>query len=202
MHVIYGFLDSPLSALEQLNLSRIHTGVQRVLMLRPDAPPPTLPPDVQTFEVRAPNVLIPGQETTYWCFIQTLPENMPKNHIVMVIALSKMRKKKSLRLCGCVCVLLPAHPHHSRSLSAFSSASPHICQYESAVTPGNEAIVHHIEVFQCSPDAQTVPNYSGSCDDKMKPSKLNSCRHVLAAWAMGAEVWRGNGGVNGGVLPW
>lgn len=63
------------------------------------------------------------------------------------------------------------------------------------ITAGNEAIVHHIEVFQCSPDVQTVPQYSGSCDDKMKPSKLNSCRHVLAAWAMGAEVrLRGGGG--------
>lgn len=94
VHVIYGFLDGPLSTLEQLNLTRIHTGVQTVLMLRPDTPPPALPPDVQTLEVRAPNVAIPGQETTYWCFIQKLPENMPKNHIVMVITLSKYRQKE------------------------------------------------------------------------------------------------------------
>lgn len=62
-------------------------------------------------------------------------------------------------------------------------------QYESVITRGNEAIVHHIEVFECSPDISNVPGYSGSCDDKMKPDKLDSCRHVLAAWAMGAEVW-------------
>lgn len=84
VHIIYGFLDRPLASLEQLNLSQIHTGVQRVLMLRPDTPSPTLPPDVQTLDVLAPNVIIPNQETTYWCFIQKLPENMPKNHIVMV----------------------------------------------------------------------------------------------------------------------
>lgn len=84
VHIIYGFLDQPLASLEQLNLSRIHTGVQRVLMLRPDTPSPTLPPDVQTLDVVAPNVIIPNQETTYWCFIQELPENMPKNHIIMV----------------------------------------------------------------------------------------------------------------------
>uniref|UniRef100_A0AAQ5XF28 Dopamine beta-hydroxylase n=1 Tax=Amphiprion ocellaris TaxID=80972 RepID=A0AAQ5XF28_AMPOC len=144
VHIIYGFLDQPLTSLEQLNLSRIHTGVQRVLMLRPDTPPPTLPPDVQTLDVVAPNVIIPNQETTYWCFIHRLPENMPKNHIVM---------------------------------------------YESVITPGNEAIVHHIEVFECSPDVREVPDYSGSCDDKMKPGKLNFCRHVLAAWAMGAEAF-------------
>uniref|UniRef100_A0A8C9X231 Dopamine beta-hydroxylase n=1 Tax=Sander lucioperca TaxID=283035 RepID=A0A8C9X231_SANLU len=144
VHIIYGFLDKPLASLEQLNLSQIHTGVQRVLMLRPDTPSPNLPPDVQTLDVVAPNVIIPNQETTYWCFIQKLPENMPKNHIVM---------------------------------------------YEKVVTPGNEAIVHHIEVFECSPDVSDVPDYSGSCDDKMKPGKLNFCRHVLAAWAMGAEAF-------------
>lgn len=63
-----------------------------------------------------------------------------------------------------------------------------LSQYESVITRGNEAIVHHIEVFECSPDIRNVPGYSGSCDDKMKPDKLDSCRHVLAAWAMGAEV--------------
>ncbi|KAM3874355.1 dopamine beta-hydroxylase [Diretmus argenteus] len=144
VHIIYGLLDRPIVSLEQLNLSRIETGVQRVLMLRPDTPSPSLPPDVQILEVRSPDVTIPSQETTYWCFIQELPENMPKNHIVM---------------------------------------------YESVVTAGNEAIVHHMEVFECTPDVQNIPHYSGSCDDKMKPGKLNNCRHVLAAWAMGAEAF-------------
>ncbi|XP_014849355.1 PREDICTED: dopamine beta-hydroxylase isoform X1 [Poecilia mexicana] len=144
VHVIYGLLDQPLASLGDLNLSRIHMGVQRVLMLRPDMPSPTLPPEVKTMDVLAPNVIIPNQETTYWCFIQKLPDDMPKNHIVM---------------------------------------------YESVITPGNEAIVHHIEVFECAQDLREVPQYSGSCDDKMKPKKLNFCRHVLAAWAMGAEAF-------------
>lgn len=73
----------------------------------------------------------------------------------------------------------------------FLHLSP-VSQYESVITQGNEAIVHHIEVFECSPDMPNVPDYSGSCDDKMKPDKLDSCRHVLAAWAMGAEVGWGN----------
>lgn len=92
-------------------------------------------------------------------------------------------------VCVCVCVRTSAQPQHS-GLLVSASTSLHICQYESVITPGNEAIVHHIEVFQCSADVHTVPNYSGSCDDKMKPDKLNYCRHVLAAWAMGAEVRR------------
>ncbi|CAL8387230.1 unnamed protein product [Boreogadus saida] len=144
VHIIYGLLDRPIASLDRLNLSLIQTGMQRVLMLRPDGPAPSLPPDAQTLEVLAPNVTIPGKETTYWCSVQQLPLNMPRNHIVM---------------------------------------------YESVITPGNEAIVHHMEVFECSPDIPDVPSYSGPCDDKMKPSKLNSCRHVLAAWAMGAEAF-------------
>ncbi|KAM9323410.1 dopamine beta-hydroxylase-like [Pholidichthys leucotaenia] len=144
VHIIYGFLEQPITSPKHLNLTQVIAGVQRILMLRPDTLPPMLPPDVQTLEVVAPNVVIPTQETTYWCFIHRLPENLPKNHIVM---------------------------------------------YESVITPGNEAIVHHIEVFECSPDIQDVPSYSGSCDNKMKPGKLNFCRHVLAAWAMGAEAF-------------
>nr|XP_046163418.1 dopamine beta-hydroxylase-like [Oncorhynchus gorbuscha] len=142
VHLIYGVLDQPIRSLQQLNLSQIETGVQRALLLRPDTPPPSLPRDVQTLEVRTPDITIPTQETTYWCHIFQLPPNMPKNHIVM---------------------------------------------YESVVTPGNEAIVHHMEVFECSPEMSTVPQYSGSCDSKMKPASLNYCRHVLAAWAMGAK---------------
>ncbi|KAK3521504.1 hypothetical protein QTP70_007969 [Hemibagrus guttatus] len=60
-------------------------------------------------------------------------------------------------------------------------------EYEAVVSEGNEAIVHHMEVFECSPHMDSVPQYSGFCDSKMKPPKLNSCRHVLAAWALGAE---------------
>lgn len=92
VHIIYGFLDKPLASLDKLNLSEIRTGVQRVLMLRPDTPPPTLPPDVQMLDVVAPNVIIPNQETTYWCYIHNLPENLAKNHIVMV-------KKKGKKAC-------------------------------------------------------------------------------------------------------
>ncbi|RXN07712.1 dopamine beta-hydroxylase [Labeo rohita] len=143
VHIIYATLERPILSLHELNISSLQPGIQRVLLLRPDTPSPALPRDVRTLEVLAPDVIIPTQETTYWCHIYQLPPNMPKNHIVM---------------------------------------------YESVITPGNEAIVHHIEVFECSPQMDTVPQFSGSCDSKMKPRKLNYCRHVLAAWAMGAEA--------------
>ena len=61
-------------------------------------------------------------------------------------------------------------------------------QYEPIVTEGNEALVHHMEVFQCAAEFETIPHFSGPCDSKMKPQRLNFCRHVLAAWALGAKV--------------
>ncbi|XP_055516298.1 LOW QUALITY PROTEIN: dopamine beta-hydroxylase [Leucoraja erinacea] len=65
----------------------------------------------------------------------------------------------------------------------------HIVMYEPVITKGNEAIVHHMEVFQCAALIDQIPAYNGPCDSKMKPAKLNNCRHVLAAWAMGAQAF-------------
>lgn len=64
-------------------------------------------------------------------------------------------------------------------------------QYEPVITAGNEALVHHMEVFQCAAELDSIPPYNGPCDAKMKPEQLNYCRHVLAAWAMGAQVTDG-----------
>ncbi|XP_068104131.1 dopamine beta-hydroxylase [Hyperolius riggenbachi] len=76
----------------------------------------------------------------------------------------------------CYVIELPPHfPKH------------HIVMYEPLITRGHEAIVHHIEVFQCAEEYTAIPHYSGPCDSKMKPERLNYCRHVLAAWAMGAK---------------
>nr|XP_005990707.1 PREDICTED: dopamine beta-hydroxylase [Latimeria chalumnae] len=144
VHLIYGLLEQPVHSLGAINISSIPKGLQRVQLLKPEISIPELPDDVVTFEVLAPNVTIPNQETTYWCYITELPDNFPKHHIVM---------------------------------------------YEPVITKGNEAIVHHIEVFQCAPEYDTIPHYNGPCDSKMKPERLNYCRHVLAAWAMGAKAF-------------
>ncbi|KAK3521505.1 hypothetical protein QTP70_007970 [Hemibagrus guttatus] len=87
VHLIYSILDRPIHSLHDLNVSRLQPGIQRVLLLRPDTPSPSLPPDVRMLEVLAPNVVIPEQETTYWCYMYQLPPNIPKTHIVMIITL-------------------------------------------------------------------------------------------------------------------
>ncbi|XP_071840327.1 dopamine beta-hydroxylase-like [Apostichopus japonicus] len=62
----------------------------------------------------------------------------------------------------------------------------HGIKYESLITPGNEMIVHHMELYHCEvPPDNKIPDYSGPCPEK--PKQLNVCSKVIAAWAMGAE---------------
>uniref|UniRef100_A0A803VN33 Dopamine beta-hydroxylase n=2 Tax=Ficedula albicollis TaxID=59894 RepID=A0A803VN33_FICAL len=144
VHLIYGILEKPVHSLQAINVSALHGGLQRVQLLKPNISIPELPRDMKTMEITAPDVVIPSQETTYWCYMAELPEGFPKHHIIM---------------------------------------------YEPVVTAGNEALVHHMEVFQCAAEFDSFPHYSGPCDSKMKPDRLNYCRHVLAAWAMGAQAF-------------
>ncbi|XP_048415023.1 dopamine beta-hydroxylase isoform X1 [Stegostoma tigrinum] len=142
VHLLYRFLNRPITSVKSIDLKEMPGGLQRVQLLKPMIHTPPLPSDIKVLEVLAPNVTIPDQETTYWCYISTLPHHLPVHHIVM---------------------------------------------YEPVITKGNEAIVHHMEVFQCAPELDRIPSYSGPCDSRMKPPRLNFCRHVLAAWAMGAQ---------------
>ncbi|KAM6170122.1 dopamine beta-hydroxylase [Rhynchocyon petersi] len=144
VHLLYGILEQPVRSLEAINMSSLQTGLQRVQLLKPHISVPTLPKDLSTMEVQSPNILIPAEETTYWCYILELPADFSRHHIVM---------------------------------------------YEPIVTVGNEALVHHMEVFQCAPEFESIPHFSGPCDSKMKPDRLNYCRHVLAAWALGAKAF-------------
>lgn len=86
VHLVYGILEEPVRSLEAINTSGLQTGLQRVQLLKPNISVPALPADLQTMEIRAPDILVPGQETTYWCYITKLPEGFSRHHIVMVRA--------------------------------------------------------------------------------------------------------------------
>ncbi|CEF69436.1 DBH-like monooxygenase protein 1 [Strongyloides ratti] len=63
----------------------------------------------------------------------------------------------------------------------------HIIEYKSFVTPGNEHIVHHMEIFLCIGSKPTDNlDYEGSCQSKKRPKKSSSCSKVIGAWAFGA----------------
>lgn len=85
MHLIYGILEKPSPSLQAINVSALlQKGVQRVQLLKPKIKVPPLPGDLKTMEIRVPDVTIPRQETTYWCFMTELPDGFEKHHIVMV----------------------------------------------------------------------------------------------------------------------
>ena len=51
----------------------------------------------------------------------------------------------------------------------------------------NQDLVHHMEVFHCeAPVSEKIPRYEGPCHAADRPSAIDQCKRVLAAWAMGA----------------
>ena len=74
---------------------------------------------------------------------------------------------------------------------ALRTRKHHAVRYAAIVTPGNEHLVHHMELFHCrSPPAAL---YSGECGGEQQPENAESCSQVVVLWAMGAEV-SGDGG--------
>ena len=79
-----------------------------------------------------------------------------------------------------------------------------LLKYEAIITPGNEHVVHHMEVFHCDSTSSSSKNsvleefpiWEGPCGSDDAPEKLSQCKRVLAAWAIGAgpfvypKVWR------------
>ena len=72
-------------------------------------------------------------------------------------------------------------------------------KYEPIITPGNEHVVHHMEIFHCDSNneaaidedkdengLETFPLWAGPCGSDDAPAKLGQCKKVLAAWAIGA----------------
>ncbi|XP_042895000.1 dopamine beta-hydroxylase [Parasteatoda tepidariorum] len=63
----------------------------------------------------------------------------------------------------------------------------HVIQFSPAIEDRNKEVVHHMEVFHCEVDAdKKLPDWNGPCSSSKKPQILETCKRVLAAWAMGA----------------
>ncbi|XP_050695852.1 dopamine beta-hydroxylase-like [Eriocheir sinensis] len=66
----------------------------------------------------------------------------------------------------------------------------HVLQFGPAIEAGNEDLVHHMELFHCEyPPDVTVPKYQGLCASPDRDPKIDACKRVLAAWAMGASAF-------------
>lgn len=118
----------------------------RVQLLKNMADDTILPDDVQVLEIRAKNA-VPIGETTYWCHVHKLPDELMKKH--------------------------------------------HVLQFEPVIQPGNEGLVHHMEVFHCvAPVEEDITLYVGPCFATDRPQSTMVCKRVLAAWAMGAVAFK------------
>ena len=161
----------PLFRLEGLNVSgAAQSGMQRAQLLKNTSPSPSHPSDTWHHDILNSEVRVPGDDTTYWCRVHRLPAALRTKHHVLQVGRSTFRifAFHSVREGP---VLIPA----------ISS------QYEAVIQPGNEALVHHIEVFHCeAPSTHTMPEYQGPCFSHERPEVTKVCKRVLAAWAMGA----------------
>lgn len=132
----------------------------------------------------------------HWCLMPRA--TFPPHHAAETVSHSVMDSRHT-----CLGLLVDpaqtAAPGDGLSVNSLNASSffDTALQYEPVITAGNEALVHHMEVFQCAAEFDSFPHYNGPCDSKMKPDRLNYCRHVLAAWAMGAQV-----GARWDPLPW
>ncbi|XP_073956081.1 tyramine beta hydroxylase [Choristoneura fumiferana] len=71
---------------------------------------------------------------------------------------------------------------------AITEKMHHITQFESAITKGNEGLVHHMELFYCDEDSKKdIPLYNGNCFAPDRPEITKKCTKVKSAWAMGAR---------------
>nr|CAG4643806.1 EOG090X0318 [Lepidurus arcticus] len=76
---------------------------------------------------------------------------------------------------------------HVTALPPEFSRKHHIVQFEAAIQPGHESLVHHMEVFHCvAPANEPIPEYRGPCTGPNRPAATQVCKKVLAAWAFGA----------------
>ena len=81
-------------------------------------------------------------------------------------------------------------------------------KYSTLVTPGAEDLVHHMLIYLCPMESDGVDTHgvNGECETKGTAifDETEKCRGgvLIAAWAIGGEVWSvitGQSGVSGAV---
>ncbi|XP_046985785.1 dopamine beta-hydroxylase [Schistocerca americana] len=84
-HVVWASGRSRLFAVAGLNVSSpgVQRAMQRAQLLRNEAAAPRLPADAWPLEVRASHVRVPSSDTTYWCHVQRLPQELRRKHHIV-----------------------------------------------------------------------------------------------------------------------
>ncbi|XP_066295664.1 dopamine beta-hydroxylase-like [Branchiostoma lanceolatum] len=182
-NLLYILPEYDITAVSDLNNvgMRMRFGAKRQQLLKTDMSIPPFPPDVRSFDVRVNQARIPPEETTYWCKTQPLPTLPAKVHVLQV------NFQISLLFSGedDGCNLFYSNPIIQLQISDVIQ----ILQYEPIITPGNEETVHHMTVFLCGNDLSSTAGYDGPCEGEEERTELKTCKHVIAAWAMGAQAF-------------
>lgn len=71
-----------------ISSSNKHKGMVRVQLLKNTQIVEELPKDVTHFDVLADNVKVPGDETTYWCHVHKLPEELSNKHHILRVRIN------------------------------------------------------------------------------------------------------------------
>ncbi|KAF4520141.1 hypothetical protein B566_EDAN008959 [Ephemera danica] len=84
-HVVWGVGQGPLYRISGLNISSAtYSGMQRTQLLKAEFPPSSQPEDTVPLEFTADRVRVPNVETTYWCHVHLLPDELRanKHHVI------------------------------------------------------------------------------------------------------------------------
>lgn len=80
---MYAHGKGPLRRFDGLRLSDFNHGFQRVQLLRNLESLPKLPSETRGIEILNDQVEVPNVETTYWCKLHLLPEEMEEKHHII-----------------------------------------------------------------------------------------------------------------------
>ncbi|KAK2157257.1 hypothetical protein LSH36_194g01003 [Paralvinella palmiformis] len=81
-HMIFLTTPGISGDIENLDLSNVKVGVQRVQIIKSQLPDSEIPDDTQEFVMHVDKVQIPEDETTYWMAVRKLPDLKEKHHII------------------------------------------------------------------------------------------------------------------------
>lgn len=76
-----------ISNFEGLNVDHASkNGMQRTQLLKnPEVQKIKQPSDTRIVEIKADKIAVPGEDTTYWCYVQKIPEFLSKVHHVIQV---------------------------------------------------------------------------------------------------------------------
>lgn len=81
--MVYATGEGPLSRIEGIRLNDYNHGFQRVQLLKNLEPLPKLSLETRVVDIINDKVQVPSDETTYWCKLSLLPDEIKEKHHII-----------------------------------------------------------------------------------------------------------------------